>query len=243
MRVIRICCCVLFSLIAVTAVAAFEHEKTAGPDEAAALSGACSVAPLSEITDPEALRFEDSATPPDEHGEGLTRRTLAALARLKRFVISIGGVFNLRSGYRPNSYQAHLQEVWDKWIRDLRNNEMPECQNLRASVGQEFERHQLLEAQRPVTASDHTRGIAFDANVQLPPKARLHRRRVTVDLLARLSGLLRPDLFHDPVHFRLASNSGKIAVHRITARHARTRTVAHRVVRTRRTAAWRYRNA
>jgi hypothetical protein len=70
-------------------------------------------------------------------------------------------------------------------------------------VEHEFITHQLLESQRPATSSDHTRGISFDASVLLPARARLNRRRVTIDRLARMAGIRRPALRSDPVHFRL----------------------------------------
>ena len=108
----------------------------------------------------------------------------------------------LKSAYRPPAYQAHLQEVWDKWMT-VRSNRDPNCTEVRARVQMEFERHRLLESQRPVTFSDHTRGNAFDAAVFLPAGAKLARRRVTLDKLARLSGVQRPDIARDPVHFRL----------------------------------------
>jgi hypothetical protein len=58
--------------------------------------------------------------------------------------------------------------------------------------------------QIPVTDSDHTRGMAFDAAVMIP---RLKKRRVSVDYLARLAGLMRPDFRRDPVHFKLVAVS------------------------------------
>ena len=67
---------------------------------------------------------------------------------------------------------------------------------------EEFKRHHLIETQHPVTVSDHTRGLAFDATVELPSQARLGRRRVNVDTLARLTGFRRPAIAADPVHFK-----------------------------------------
>jgi len=70
-------------------------------------------------------------------------------------------------------------------------------------VGDEFTRHKLMPTQMPVTDSDHTRGIAFDAAILMPRLARLKKRRVSLDRLALLAGLRRPDIRHDPVHFKL----------------------------------------
>ena len=89
---------------------------------------------------------------------------------------------------------------------EFKNNFQPACRALRAEVEAEFEKHQLLGTQRPVVASDHTMGIGFDASVTLPGRtAKKRSRRLSIDAIAKLAGLRRPDVRHDPVHFRLAS--------------------------------------
>ena len=135
--------------------------------------------------------------------DGMTAPAERALARFEQAVERAGGAIELKSAYRPQSYQQHLEQVWDKWMIELRSNTEPGCQDLRAQAGEEFARHHLIETQRPVPVSDHTRGIAFDALVTLPAGARLKRRRVNVDYLARISGVGRPAIASDPVHFRL----------------------------------------
>jgi hypothetical protein len=158
----------------------------------------CSVTPLPPITDPVAEAFNTSQSLDTAHlNSGMAR----ALARFQKIVTSVGGSMELKSAYRPPAYQAHLQQVWDRWMA-LRNNHDASCQDLRAQVQQEFARHSLLETQRPVNSSDHTRGMAFDAAVLVPPSARIKRRKVTLDSLARLAGLRRPDIMHDPVHYK-----------------------------------------
>jgi D-alanyl-D-alanine dipeptidase len=124
-----------------------------------------------------------------------------ALNLFQSKIAALGGSIVLKSAYRPAAYQKHLQNVWYKWM-ELRNNTDPGCQGLRAQVQEEFTRHHLIETQHPVEISDHTRGLAFDATVQLPTRARLGRRRFTLDSLARLAGLLRPAIAADPVHFK-----------------------------------------
>ena len=89
---------------------------------------------------------------------------------------------------------------------ELRNNREPGCQTLRGQVGEEFARHRLLETQKPVTSSDHTRGLAFDAMVVVPRVAWLKKHRVSLDRLALISGIRRPDVRRDPVHFKLATD-------------------------------------
>lgn len=160
----------------------------------------CSVAPLPEILDAEAVRFENEESP--DTG-GLLPAMAEALEKFRKLVASAGGTFDLKSAYRPLAYQEHLQQVWFKWMRELRFNRQPGCQALRAQVNEEFTRHKLMPTQMPVTDSDHTRGIAFDAAVLMPRLARLKKRRVSLDRLALLAGLRRPDIRHDPVHFKL----------------------------------------
>jgi hypothetical protein len=162
------------------------------------VSGPCTVQPLPPITDARAAEFNANEKVDTAN---LTRGMSRALGRFKTVVASVGGSLELKSAYRPPAYQKHLQQVWDKW-KELRNNNVAACQDLRAEVQQEFNRHDLLETQRPVNSSDHTRGLAFDATVVIPANARLKRRKVTLDLLARHAGLRRPDVLRDPVHFK-----------------------------------------
>jgi hypothetical protein len=168
-------------------------------------SATCSVAALPAISDAEAQEFEKAAAP---SVGGLKPAMARALEKFKQLVLTAGGTFELKSAYRPPAYQTHLQEVWYKWMTELRNNREPGCQAMRAEVGDEFARHHLLESQKPVTSSYHTRGLAFDASVILPKIARLSKRRVSLDRLARLAGIRRPDIFRDPVHFQLAGGRG-----------------------------------
>ncbi len=162
----------------------------------------CRVAPLAEI-EPEGLAFEKNAESAPADVEGLMPDTAEALDTFKELVTSVGGTFELKSAYRPPAYQAHLHDVWVKWVKELRNNRTDGCRALREEVGAEFKRHQLLARQQPVPASEHALGLAFDAAVALPRAARLNRRRVTVDRLAALAGVRRPNSRRDPVHFRL----------------------------------------
>jgi len=152
------------------------------------------------MTDTGALAFETSTSPDIENLQPPMAR---ALLKFQRLVSSVGGTFELKSAYRPPAYQQHLQEVWFKWMLELRNNRQPGCQALRAEVADEFSRHHLLERQKPATSSDHTRGLAFDATVILPVAGRIKKRRISLDRLALLAGVRRPDIVHDPVHFRL----------------------------------------
>ena len=162
----------------------------------AAPSGTCSVSPIPALNDEEAKTFEAAAgTDSVVDTKGLTPATAIALSRFESRIASLGGSMNITSAYRPPAYQAHLQVIWDKHMQ-LRNNRQSGCAVLKAQVDDEFNRHELLESQRPVNRSDHTLGIGFDASVYPGPK-------ISLDRVARLSGVLRPDVRRDPVHFRL----------------------------------------
>ena len=165
----------------------------------------CKVAPLNEISDPDILAFEKNAEIAPADVDGLTPGAAQALDTLQGMVTSLGGTFELKSAYRPPAYQAHLHEVWVKWVKELRNNRSSGCRALREEVGAEFKMHQLLVKQQPVPSSDHMLGLAFDAAVAMPRGARLNGKRVTVDKLAALAGIRRPAIRRDPVHFKLVA--------------------------------------
>jgi hypothetical protein len=170
----------------------------------------CSVAPLAPVTDAAAIALENH-TGPAVDLDGLTPRTSTALSRFENLVEKRGGSITLTSAYRPEAYQEHLRDVWYKWMTELKDNTDASCAELKAQVGEEFTRHQLLPSQHPVAVSDHTLGIGFDAAVQLPfaPVAKKRRRgRVTLDAIARMAGMMRPDIGRDPVHFRLIGGRG-----------------------------------
>jgi hypothetical protein len=166
----------------------------------------CSVEPLTEILDADAMRLENNDEGPDT--AGLLPEMAQALEKFRRLVASAGGSFDLKSAYRPLEYQEHLREVWLKWMRELRFNRQPGCQGLRAQVAEEFNRHKLMPTQMPVTDSDHTRGMAIDAAVMVPHSVKIVKKRrvytgISLDRLALQAGLKRPDIRRDPVHFKL----------------------------------------
>ncbi len=177
-------------------------EASPGDSGTAAERSLCPVSSLPPITDSQALAFENF-TGPVVDTRDLKHGTFSALVKFINEIRRVGGIITLKSAYRPPAYQAHLQQVWDKWMQ-LRHNRTAACEDLRAQVQTEFTRHHLIESQRPVNDSDHTRGLAFDATVVLPRILHIgrHRRVVTLDKLARFAGLRRPDIRHDPVHFK-----------------------------------------
>lgn len=170
----------------------------------------CSVAPLSAIIDPSAVSLEQR-TGPVVDLDGLTPRTSKALNRFEDLIEKRGGSLTLTSAYRPEAYQQHLRDVWYKWMTELKDNQDPSCADLKAEVGGEFVRHQLLATQHPVAVSDHTLGIGFDAAVALPAMTTKKKKgafRISLDRIAHLAGMMRPDIGRDPVHFRLIGGRG-----------------------------------
>jgi D-alanyl-D-alanine dipeptidase len=161
----------------------------------------CSVAPLKPIDEASAQQLEANTGSNIVDVADMIPAAARALNRFESNVASVGGTMTLKSAYRPAAYQKHLQDVWYKWMGELKDNHGPACQVLRTLVQEEFVRHRLIETQHPVAASDHTRGLAFDATVDLPATAKVGRR-LTLDRLARLAGLLRPAIAADPVHFK-----------------------------------------
>lgn len=105
------------------------------------------------------------------------------------------GTSTVDSAYRPSSYNRHLQEVWDKWMRELIEDDRPECQSLRTEVRNHFNLHGLIPnaSARPHTNSAHTRGQAFDLSSNLYDGV--------LDVLAVDCNVVRSDPLGDPPHF------------------------------------------
>lgn len=159
------------------------------------------MAPLQPIDDAAAQQLEAGAGSDIVDVAHMIPAAAQALDRFESKVASVGGTMTLKSAYRPAAYQKHLQDVWYKWMGELKDNSDLGCQALRTEVQEEFLRHRLIPTQHPVAVSDHTRGLAFDATVDLPVKAKIGRR-LNLDRLAHLAGLWRPAIASDPVHFK-----------------------------------------
>ncbi|MBK8811752.1 MAG: hypothetical protein IPN69_13605 [Acidobacteria bacterium] len=138
----------------------------------------CAVAPLSPITNPDAQKYESGDR---VNLGGLTSGTRDALRCLQNQIVpELASVapgqpletgstdargFTVNSGYRPQAYQDHLLEVWDKW-QLLKNNKQPECQNLKTQLRKEIGKSGHDLAERPsAKISNHTRGTAFDISI------------------------------------------------------------------------------
>jgi hypothetical protein len=55
----------------------------------------------------------------------------------------------LKSPHRPAAYQKHPQNVWYKWMSELKDNDDPSCQVLRRDAEEEFTSYRLIETQHP----------------------------------------------------------------------------------------------
>lgn len=95
----------------------------------------------------------------------------------------------MTSGYRSQSYQDHLREVWDKYHLINSWNEA-ECAAVKQNINDEWGTHILVY--QPAETSNHTAGNAFDAS--WTPLG------LDIDALAGQCSLTRP-VANDPVHF------------------------------------------
>ncbi len=122
----------------------------------------------------------------------LTQATQDALACLWSAVSGAGGTLNVISGYRSQSYQDHLREVWDKYqiVKDWPSGQ---CSEVRDNVDDEWRSHRL--GYQPAKVSPHTAGNAFDASWTMLPQD------VSIDTLAASCNLSRPLKSADPYHF------------------------------------------
>jgi D-alanyl-D-alanine dipeptidase len=134
---------------------------------------------------------------PDPYGvdtANLTAATQQGLSCLQTSVQENGGSLFVTSAYRPDTYQAHLREVWDRH-QQIDQIVGAACASVRTSIQDEWNRHGLTY--QPAIISNHSSGTAFDASwsfsAPLP-------QGVTIDTLAQACGLSRC-VPGDTVHF------------------------------------------
>lgn len=121
---------------------------------------------------------------------GLTAATQTALTCLQNAVAAAGGSLAVTSAFRPQAYQNHLREVWDKRQQLLGWTEA-ECATIKTAIDQDFALHGL--AFQPALVSNHSAGNAFDATFTLPAGQ-------NIDTIAAGCNLSRP-VAGDLVHF------------------------------------------
>lgn len=149
----------------------------------------CPITPLTPLTDPLTIRMENGET---VIYDGLTTEMLQSVNCFSDEVFNAGGTLTITSAYRPQQYQQHLREVWDKHDI-LENTSNPACDQLKSEIRAEFQRHRLRY--RPAGTSRHTMGTAIDASWNLPTGQ-------SIDALANRCVLSRP-VPNDPIHFEL----------------------------------------
>ncbi|MBC7547686.1 MAG: D-alanyl-D-alanine carboxypeptidase family protein [Polaromonas sp.] len=94
----------------------------------------------------------------------------------------------ITSGYRPQEYQDHLREVWDK-RQLLKNNSVAACASTKLAVEKEFAKHRMVH--QPGLTSRHSNGMAVD--IAGVPEA-------VADNVASICGMAR-NVSHDRVHY------------------------------------------
>jgi Domain of unknown function (DUF4157) len=158
---------------------------------------ACPVAALTPITDPDALAMEGGT-------RVLWNNTSPGLQTAANRLVTLiqaepSGTAAITSAWRPQAYQDHLREVWDK-AHALQGNTSPVCNAVRTAVNQEMANHDLTLNRPVATVSPHTAGNAVDISWSLPNAANEEAR---VDALASQAGLRHPLHAGDRPHFVL----------------------------------------
>jgi hypothetical protein len=124
----------------------------------------CPVAPIAAITDPDALAMEGGTRVIWNH----TAANLQTCANtLVGLIQGAGGTATITSAYRPQAYQDHLREVWDK-ARALQSHPETACDTVRAAVNAEMANHSLNVTRPVAQISNHRAGNAVDISWTLP---------------------------------------------------------------------------
>jgi hypothetical protein len=163
-----------------------QRQEPPGPaGEAAAAPAAPAVCPVTAIT---------PYGPPDGPpvgNDGMHAETVTAMNCLQTAVQAAGGNMHVTTRYRPQAYQDHLVEVWDK-VNAPAHPE-PECAAVMQNYAAERATHFPMGA--PARGvSNHTNGTAFDATITNLPAD------TTIDTLQAGCNLTRP-VAGEPWHF------------------------------------------
>lgn len=188
-------------------------------------SGQCKVSELSEITDSEAINFENSAPNTPAYSLSYSYIPLDLEFAVMRFLsdlrFNLGITSTRQSGHRPFAYQAHLREIRDKRAKLIQAiNQDPAqkeaCADLIEKINNEITtKHQLtcgnglcgpnqIPAVSKPQASNHSLlpAQAIDlGNI----KGQSAATQSKIDTLASKHGLWRPYKTNDPVHFEMFS--------------------------------------
>jgi len=94
---------------------------------------------------------------PDPYGvdtQNLTEATQKALGCLQKAVSAAGGKLKVTSGYRPQNYQDHIREVWDKYHK-IQNWNESECAIVKTNILAEWAKHGLAFQPAKVSGVSH----------------------------------------------------------------------------------------
>jgi D-alanyl-D-alanine carboxypeptidase len=157
------------------------------------LKAVCPVAPLTKLTDPDAIALENGGPP---RVDKLTAAFKQNLSCMQAKAAAAGGTLTVTSAWRPQQYQDHFREIFDKWQQfqsspGLKNR--PECKPTYDQIVAEKQKHGL-QAMVGKT-SRHVAGTAFDAIWSNIPDS-------TVDQVASQCGISRPWPKKDRPHFQ-----------------------------------------
>lgn len=133
------------------------------PDVIDPSTGQCVRCPIDPLTplDPAMQPYEDGLVDM-ENATQATRDGAACIvrsARAHRPRINA----TLVSGYRPQAYQTHIREVYDKW-QLLENNNGAECADVKSQIKTEYDHHGPF-AHQPGNTSRHSTGRAVDISL------------------------------------------------------------------------------
>lgn len=153
----------------------------------------CPIDPLTPITDPDAIEFENGKT---LNTQKMQPVALASFSCISTEVKSMGASFTMNSGWRPAAYQDHLYEIHKKINLLLNISKFYDgCLPTLNAVSEERKKHGLKD--RVGKTSKHTAGTAFDA---------VWSRNISndqIDSIAEMCGVYRPFRANDPVHFQV----------------------------------------
>ena len=146
----------------------------------------CPVEPLKLITDPVVLAMEK-----DPVQEGKLNLDMYAKTQCLKSAASAAGItFTVTSAWRPQPYQDHLRDIFDKMTAlDLESNQIPACIPVRNAIEKHRAFHGIAVKQngerRPVAIkSKHPVGNAIDAS--------WNSSDAKIDQVAATCGLCRP---------------------------------------------------
>jgi len=158
---------------------------------------ACDIEALTPLVDPLALEMEAGHPLIWDDTDPALRPAANQLCAL---IEADGGTASISSAFRPQAYQDHLRQVWDR-AKELDANDQPGCLDLRLEVARELGKHALSTSRLVGKTSRHTQGRAVDISWRLPDAEDASAR---VAELAAEAGLTHPFPAQDPPHFELA---------------------------------------